>query len=289
LSIPITNAGLNGLGNYHVEKIEWDGDFIKSIFLTGPERIIYRFYPNEKIAFTAFQLGEVNRLEDLTHLENFKIWRKVKINKEADANRFAAIFFNFKGNFVGNEKSFRQALAYATNKSPFAEKKAYSSFSFESPYYTDAVKKYFYDEEAARNLLTKVLDKDKPDAKKINFTLYCAPEYETYAKDIVNNWNRVLGTAIKVRVSRGIPYTWQAYLVTSEIPTDPDQYSLWHSSKTFYFSNYLNLKVDKLLEDGRNIIETTKRKETYNELQKTLTEELPAIFLFYPWKYTISY
>lgn len=287
LSIPITTTSLNGVGNYRVEKVEWDQEFIKSIYLNGETKIIYRFYPNSNIAFTAFQLGEVNRLENLLSLSGLKIWKKVRIQKQPDNQHFAAIFFNFKGDNITSEKSFRQALSYAINKNIFTEKKAYSSYAFNAPFYTDSVKKYFWDNEAAANLLKKVLGDKKPG--KINFTLYSAPEYENYAKQIVRGWNKSLGTAIKERTSNGIPYQWQAYLVISQIPNDPDQYSLWHSNKTFYFSGYRNLKIDKLLEDGRNETEIGKRKEIYAELQKTLTEDLPAIPLFYPWTYTISY
>lgn len=287
LSIPITSANLNGVGEYRVEKVEWDQEFIKSIYLAGPEKIVYRFYPNNEIAFTAFQLGEVNRLENLLSLAGLKIWGKIKIQKAPDNRHFAAIFFNFKGDYVVKEKSVRQALAYAINKNIFTEKKAYSSYAFDGSFFSDRVKKYFWDNETADSLLTKTLG--GKTAKNINFTLYAAPEYENYAKQIVAGWNKTFGTSIKERVASGIPYQWQAYLVISQIPDDPDQYALWHSNKTFYFSGYRNLKIDKLLEDGRSVTEIAKRKEIYVELQKTLAEDLPAIPLFYPWTYTISY
>lgn len=286
LSIPITDRNLHGLGDYYVERIEWDGEFIKSIYLSGNKKIIYRFYPNDKIAYTAFLLGEINNLKNLSNISNFKIWKNVKIEKKPDSHHFAGIFFSFKSNFIGTEKSFRQALAYTIDKSIFSEKKAYSSYDFNSPYYSENVKKYFFDSEAGTGLFSKVVTEN---AKKVSFTLYSMPEYEKYAKKIVDNWNKILGTNIKVRSSIGIPYQWQTYLAVSEIPSDPDQYALWHSNKTLRFSNYRNLKIDKLLEDGRSAVDSDKRKQIYEELQKTLTEDLPAIFLFYPNSYSLSY
>jgi peptide/nickel transport system substrate-binding protein len=286
LSIPITDDNFNGLGNYQVEKINYDGEFIKSISLNGPKKIIYKFYPNTEVASTAFKLGEINILQNVSKVDKLIIWKKVTIKKESEPKRFTAIFFSFKGNTPVQEKNFRQALAYATSRKIFIEKPAYSSYSYNSIYYTENVKKYFYDEESAKNLFNKFKGDSK---KKISFTLYTNPEYELYANEIAKKWTTVLGFNAKVRTTKNIPYQWEAYLTTAEIPEDPDQYALWHSNKTFRFSNYRNLKLDKLLEDGRTEIDTKKRKELYDQVQKTLTEDLPAIFLFYPNSYTLSY
>lgn len=286
LSIPITDDKLNGMGEYKVEKIEYDGEFIKTIALRGPEKIIYRFYPNPEIARTAFSLGEINILKHLNSLSGIKIWKKVSVKKESDESRFVAIFFSFKGNAPVTEKTLRQALAYSINRKNFTEKPAYSPYSFSSSFYNENVKKYYYDKEAATTLFEKFQGDSK---KKIAFTLYANPEYEGYAKKIAAGWNSILKTNVSVKTTTNVPYQWQVYMTTSEIPKDPDQYSLWHSNMTFRFSNYRNLKVDKLLEDGRVEIDEKKRKEIYAEVQKTLTEDLPAIFLFYPNSYTISY
>jgi peptide/nickel transport system substrate-binding protein len=286
LSIPITDNKFNGLGNYRVEKIEYDGDFIKTISLNGPKKIIYHFYVNEEMAITAFRLGEINILKNINTINNIQIWKKVTIKKESDNSKFTAIFFSLKGNSPVQEKNFRQALTYAINRKNFAEKPAYSSYSYQSSFFTENVKKYFYDEETAKNLYSKFKGDSK---KKISLTLYTNPTYEKYANQIAKNWKKVLDIDVKTRITNNIPYQWQAFLTSAEIPDDPDQYALWHSNKTFRFSNYRNLKLDKLLEDGRTEIDPKKRKEIYDQVQKTLTEDLPAIFLFYPNSYTLSY
>lgn len=286
LSIPITDNKLRGLGNFQVEKIEWDGEFVKSISLNGNRKIVYIFYPNEKTSFTAFRLGEINQLKGLSRIDDLKIWKKIKITKVPDSKHFVGIFFSFKSNFLGTEKSFRQALAYGINKSIFSEKKAYSSYDFNSPFYSENVKKYFYDTASSETLFKKTETKNP---KKIAFTLYSLPQYQKYAESLVANWNKTLGTKVKTKETSGIPYHWQTYMAISEIPEDPDQYALWHSNKTLSFSNYRNLKIDKLIEDGRSEVDPEKRKVIYEDLQKTLTEDLPAIFLFYPDSYTLSY
>jgi len=42
------------------------------------------------------------------------------------------------------------------------------------------------------------------------------------------------------------------------------------------------------LEDGRKVYDTEERKKIYQDFQKYLVEEAPAVFLFYPELYTIS-
>jgi len=286
LSIPITDDKLNGLNKVTVSQIEYDKEFIKKIVLDGDSKIIYRFYPNEQIALTAFKLGEINILKDIRNVGAVKTWKNIKIVKKSNSNEFVGIFFSFKTNSIVTEKSFRQALSYAINKKVFSEKSAYSSYSTSSNFYSENIKKYFYDTESAKNLYEKVNPGSK---KKIKLTLYSNPEYEKYAKQIASSWEKILNVEVEVRSSLGVPYQWQVYMTTVEIPKDPDQYALWHSNKTFRFSNYVNLKIDKLLEDGRTEIDATKRKTIYADLQKTLTEDLPAIFLFYPDSYTLSY
>ena len=46
--------------------------------------------------------------------------------------------------------------------------------------------------------------------------------------------------------------------------------------------------LDKLLEDGRIISDLKKRKEIYQDFQKFLVEDTPAIFLSHPTTYTIT-
>ena len=91
-----------------------------------------------------------------------------------------------------------------------------------------------------------------------------------------------------MKVESGVPDQYQAILVTQEIPSDPDQYTLWHSTQTqTNLSHYANPKIDKLLEDGRKESDPEKRKKIYFDFQRYLVEDAPAVFLFHPTTYTI--
>ena len=98
-----------------------------------------------------------------------------------------------------------------------------------------------------------------------------------------------MGFDTKLRIETGIPQNFQALLITQSIPTDPDQYFLWHATQTkTNLTKYDSKRVDKDLEDGRKIITEEDRKQKYFDFQKTLLEDAPAAFLYFP-KYNIVY
>lgn len=67
---------------------------------------------------------------------------------------------------------------------------------------------------------------------------------------------------------------------------DPDQYGLWHSSQTTFpglnLGGYKSSLIDTLLEKGRLQINRDKRLEIYQQFQKELVKDAPAIFLYHP-------
>ena len=74
-------------------------------------------------------------------------------------------------------------------------------------------------------------------------------------------------------------------LVYSEIlGGDPDIFAFWHSSQTgdkgLNISGYKNDKVDTLLEEARGSSDKTLRISDYAQVQKIITDDLPAIFLY---------
>ena len=77
-------------------------------------------------------------------------------------------------------------------------------------------------------------------------------------------------------------------IASQEIPSDPDQYHLWHSTQATNIAGLASPRIDKLLEDGRKTMEEDKRIKIYHDFQKYLLEEAPAAFLFHPKLYTIE-
>ena len=75
-----------------------------------------------------------------------------------------------------------------------------------------------------------------------------------------------------------------------KLPADPDQYFFWHSTqvKGGNITGLKNVRIDKLLEDGRKTLNPADRKKEYVDFQKILADELPAAFLYYPYSYTVE-
>jgi peptide/nickel transport system substrate-binding protein len=65
---------------------------------------------------------------------------------------------------------------------------------------------------------------------------------------------------------------------------DPDclLYTLFHGTGFANTTGYKNEKVDRLLENGRNIYDQAARTKIYDELQAILVQDIPMFSLFLP-------
>jgi len=132
----------------------------------------------------------------------------------------------------------------------------------------------------------KDIEKTK-EAKDLQIKLSTLPNLLSTAEIIANDWKEA-GITTEIEVVSAIPTNYQAFLATVDIPKDPDQYSLWHSTQTgTNISNYKNPRIDKLLEDGRTELDQETRRKIYLDFQKFLVEDVPTIFLYHPTFYTI--
>lgn len=288
---PIFKKGsLIGIGPYKVAKIEKSRIFITKLTLrpNNPSLpVIYiRFYPNEKVAITGFSLGEV---QVLLGLSNPKLLPKnplTNIRQETDYSKIVTIFFQTKDALLGN-RSLRQALAYQT---PVVKDEE----SANNPYppnfwaYNRDSKKYLSNPEEAQAALERAKSQVPDDKLHSELILTTTPNLEGVGKVVADAW-RELGFDSKLRIESGMPQNFQALLITQSIPIDPDQYFLWHATQIkTNLTNYDSKRADKDLEDGRKTANEEERKARYFDFQKTLLEDAPAAFLYFP-KYNIVY
>lgn len=281
LAKPLFRKGLIGLGPYKIGKIHLKGEYVNYIRLVPlsdqlPESEI-KFYQSDSVAKTAFKLGEVNRLEEIIDATPFTQWNSTQLIETVKYNQLVGVYFNTHDELL-KTKEIRQALSIAIEK-PEKNHTA-TPLSTESWAYTNRVKQYEKDTEVAKKMIGDSF-KDK------TLTLSTFSQYLSLAQTIASSWEAI-GVVTKVKVEDGMPEEFQALLATQEIPTDPDQYTLWHSTqKDTNITGYENPKIDKLLEDGRKEQDSEKRKVIYADFQKYLVEDAPAVFLFHPTTYTI--
>ena len=81
-----------------------------------------------------------------------------------------------------------------------------------------------------------------------------------------------------------LTHKYQMALISIDVGSDPDQYSLWHSgsdagSLNFAYSRGWGL-IDKDLEDGRAAVDPPSRLAAYIDFQILMADAAPAIFLY---------
>lgn len=281
---------LLGTGPYRIKKIEKSRIFITKIILFSPDpklpMVTIRFYPSEKTAITGFNLGEVQVLMGLVNTKAFVNNPRIFLKQKTDYSKIVTVLLNTKDTNLAN-RSFRQALSFAAPKIA-GEMEANNPYPpFLWAYNADS-KKYLSNTKEAKNALERAKSNLPEETLTDELILTATPNLEDVGNKTVSAW-KDLGLNARQRIESGIPQNFQALLITQSIPIDPDQYFLWHATQTkTNLTRYDSKRADKDLEDGRKLIPEEDRKAKYFDFQRTLLEDAPAIFLYFP-KYNIVY
>lgn len=277
------------------------------------DRYMYRIIPDSATMFLELKAGGID-IMGLT---------PIQYTKQTDTNFFKTNFqkfryptfaythmaFNLKHPFF-KDKRVRQAIAYGIDKGEIVDVALFGLGSpATGPYvpntwpYNPDVKKYNHDPEKARQLLKEAGWEDTDGDRTLDKD--GLPFKFTILTNMGNNLRKNTATIIQWRLAKiGIKVEiraleWSAFinnfidkkrfeavLLGWNIGLDPDQYDIWHSSKTkekeFNFISYNNPEVDALLEKGRRSFNIDERKKAYFRIQEILADELPYIFLYVP-------
>lgn len=134
------------------------------------------------------------------------------------------------------------------------------------------------------------------DGKPFSFTILTNQGNEQRIKtaQIVQYRLKKIGIDVKIRVLEWASLltnyidtrNFDAVLMGWSISQDPDQYDIWHSSKTgakeLNFISYKNPEIDRLLEEGRGTFDKDKRRRCYFRMQEIIADEQPYTFLYVP-------
>ncbi len=291
LTKPLIKKGsMLGTGPYRIIKITKSRIFIAKIELKPNDpklpKIYIRFYPNEKVAITGFNLGEVQALLGFSNYRVFSGNIKVGLLQKEDYTKMVSILFQTKDALLSS-RSLRQALAYITPK-------INGEVTADNPYpstlwaFDRNAKKYLDNPEEAKSAMQRAKASVSDDQLTGELILTSTPNLEEVGHKVVGAW-KSLGFDAKLRIESGIAQNFQSFLITQSIPIDPDQYFLWHTTQEkTNLTKYDSKRADKDLEDGRKTITEEDRKIKYFDFQKTLLEDAPAVFLYFP-KYNIAY
>ncbi|NMB57228.1 hypothetical protein GYA19_04840 [Candidatus Beckwithbacteria bacterium] len=290
LQKPVFKNGYIGTSDYKIKDIKVKLSYLESLTLESErETEKIKFYPNLDMAKMAFKMGEISEIREVytNPFAQDETWLKyLNIEEKIDKSQYVALFINNNDQNLGN-KNFRQGLAYATIK-PSDESRAIGPISPDSWAFNEKIKTYDYNQERAKELITKVFGEGKNPAD-VNLTISTTLAFLDMAEQIAKNWHDILGINVNTQIINSIPQNYQILLASQEISADPDQYAFWHSTqKNTNITGFNSPRIDKLLETGRQEFDQATRKEIYADFQKYLLEESPAIFISYPKVYNIK-
>lgn len=289
LSKPVFKTGTHiGIGPYKIDQIKKDNNIVKKLTLKPvsdkklPD-ITVRFYPSEKIARNALKIGEIQSLFGVNESNMESKNQTLAAFSKPTYKQVVTVFYNTKDAILSDE-NFRLALSFAAPviKNEIRAKTPISplAWAFNG---SDEVKEYLGNGEQAKSYLSKV-----KNGRDSTIILTVTSSLKTTGERVVEAWNK-LGIKSVLRVESGIPQNFQALLITQNIPSDPDQYALWHSTQIqTNISKISHPRIDKDLEDGRKSTDQEVRKARYLDFQKILLDRAPATFLYFP-KYNVIY
>lgn len=308
-----------GLGPYKLSKWVPDQELIlesyKDYFEGRPyiDRYIYKRIPDPATMFLVLRTGEIDMM-GLTPLQYTKQTETDYFRKNFNKYRYPAfqythMAFNLKHPFF-KDKLVRQAIAYAIDKSELVDVVLFGLGSpATGPYvpntwpYNPEVKKYEYNTQKAKQLLKEAgwedTDKDgllDKDGRPFKFTVFTntGNKLRENTATIIQWRLAKIGIKMDIRKLEWSTFInqfidkkrFEAVILGWSISLDPDQYDIWHSSKTrekeLNFISYNNAEVDELLEKGRRSFDINERKKAYFRIQEILADEVPYIFLYVP-------
>lgn len=276
------------------------------------EKIVFKFYRNQEESLAAARQGETDGLNNFSMADSTSIKDNIKIY-QINLPIYYAVFFNQTESKALSDKNVRLALNYAVNKQEIIDKAlAGKGKPAESPLLTGWLKnipeekKYDFNLEKAKEILEnsgwkdinndgvreKKINKDKEETK-LEITLLTTdwPELKLTGQIIKEQWEKI-GVRVNLETINPLtiqqdhirPRRYQAILFGEILGADPDPFAFWHSSQRkdpgLNLALYQNKKADELLEQGRQILDKQKRLEKYDEFQKILLEDAPAVFLY---------
>lgn len=270
------------------------------------------FFTSEDKLMEAYQNGAIDSMSSIAPENAKKIDSGRSDILTSPLPRIYAVFFNQSEAQVFVDKSVRQALALATPKEEII-KNILGGFGtpIESPLPADISKitaeKITSDEglKKAKALLEKagwttdakgqLSKKDKKSSLALSFSLATSdvPELIATAELLKTAWQK-LGAKVEVKIFNTpdleqniiVPRKFDALLFGESVGRNADLFAFWHSSERLSpglnIALYTNSKGDKYLFDARTTNDEEKRISLYQNFEKEVINDIPAVFLYSP-------
>jgi len=275
-------------------------------------RVVYRIIPSSATTFLELKAKGVDGAK-LTALQfkrqtEYPAFRKAYTKYQYAANVYVYLGMNLRDARFADRR-VRQAFAHAVNKREIIEgvrlglaREATGPYKPGTWQYNPNVHLYPYDPAKAASLLAEAgwneKDSDgflRKNGQRFKFDLLLAQGSDEGRKvaEIIQAALKDIGVQVEIRVIEWAALlkeyikkrNFEAVILAWGITPDPDQYDIWHSSKTspdeLNRIGYANPEVDELLEKGRGTCVEADRKKYYDRLQEVLAEDQPIVFLYF--------
>ncbi|MGB7630894.1 MAG: peptide-binding protein [Candidatus Deferrimicrobium sp.] len=306
-----------GTGPYRF--VEWKtGE--KVVFDVNPDyfegkpyiaRVISRVIPDQATMFLELKSGGVDIMA-LTPPQFVRQTETAEFKKSFNKYKYTASGYTYLGFRLSHpffrDKRVRQAIAHAADKKALIDgvllglgQEATGPYKPGTWAYNPNVRKYPHDPLLAKALLAEAGWKEKDgvlvkDGQPFEFTVLTNAGNDARAKTaaIVQQNLAEVGIRMKIRTVEWAAFInefidkrkFDAVILGWNITPDPDQFDIWHSSKTgpkeLNHVGFANPEVDRLLDEGRSTFDIEKRKKAYFRIQEILAEEQPYVFLYVP-------
>ncbi len=273
---------------------------------------LYLVKPDTATMFLELKAGNLDRM-GLNAIQYTRQTDYPKFNRMYNKFRYIPFSYIYLGYNLEDsrfaDRRVRQALTYAINKKELIDgvlmglgEEAYGPYKPGTWYYDAEVPKFSYDPEKAKALLAEAGWRPNSDGilvkdgRPFAFTILTNQGNDTRERTavIIQDRLRAVGIVVKIRTVEWAAFlkefiekgNYEAVILGWNTGLDPDQYDIWHSSKTkpgeLNFIHYKNAEVDRLLDEGRHTFDREKRRQAYFKLQEIIAEDQPYTFLFVP-------
>jgi len=275
-------------------------------------RVVYRIIPSQATIFLELKANGVDKA-DLTAIQyarqtDYPAFRKAYTKYRYAGNTYTYLGFNLKDPRFADRR-VRQAFAHAIDRQELIEgvvlglgREATGPYKPGTWAYNPKVRRYPHDPARARALLAEAGWKDRDgdglldkNGKPFTFEILTNQGNDERKKiaELIQSSLKAIGVGAEIRVIEWASLLkeyikkrrFDAIILGWGIGLDPDQYDIWHSSKTgpdeLNHISYANPEVDALLEKGRSFCEQKDRIRYYHRLQEVLAEDQPLVFLYF--------
>ncbi len=277
------------------------------------DRYIYEIIPDEATLFLQL-LVEAIDFSGLTSFQyrfqtNTKFFNHTFNKYKLPSFGFTYLGFNLKSELFKDER-VRQALDYAVDKNEIIKGVLFGlgeactgPFIPGSWAYNKDIKTRQFNPGKAKELLSQAgwldhnadgwLDKDNQNFEFTIITNQGNDQRKTVA-EIIQKRLADIGIKVKIKILEWSTFIsefidkrkFDAVLLGWSLSRDPDNYDIWHSSKTkegeFNFISYSNPEVDELLIKARRTFNQEERAGYYKKIHEIVYEQVPYMFLYVP-------